>query len=590
MNWILTSLITFTFLFQLINAQQNYSGNAVLNCKNSTFLYTCNGKHSTCTSFLIFTSRFPYNTIPSIAALTSSDQYEIARLNNVTRFTVLPPGQEVIVPVSCSCSGQYYKSSTTYEVTDARETYYTIANDTYQGLSTCRSLIHANGHSESNLHIGRRFRVPLRCACPTSRQIAKGTKYLMTYPIHPGDILYSLGQRFNVSVTSISEANGFADENTSIYPDTTILIPLPSEPSGSQTTTRSYKPATIPKPAVVTRKGRAKKGLLAVAMAAAAFSLLILVAFLALIFLFHKKRTPVQEGNLRNLKIPSQEELIVEIAKLDHSLKIFKFMEIKKATRNFGSKNRIKGCMYRGTFGKEVLAVKKIKANAQNEVNMLYQLNHSNIVQLRGFCQHEENSYLVYEYLKSGSLQEWLTKRGSKDKSWKKRVQIALDVSNGLLYLHSYTKPGYVHNNISSSNILLDSNLRAKITNFSLATTAEAECVDTSLVTAKVDVFSFGVVLLELIVGKYTEFAHDRSGKLLSSVIIRNQNAEADLRTLIEPCLAEKGGMEYATQIVKLSLSCLSQDPADRPSMVEIVSVLRKLQYYLNKAVAVDIS
>ncbi|KAL2504135.1 Protein LYK5 [Abeliophyllum distichum] len=92
--------------------------------------------------------------------------------------------------------------------------------------------------------------------------------------------------------------------------------------------------------------------------------------------------------------------------------------------------------------------------------------------------------------MKNGSLREWLSTEGSKDaKSWNQRIRIALDVANGLLYLHNFTKPAYVHSNIKSSNILLDVKMRAKIANFSLARTSgtgeETEEITTQIVGTK---------------------------------------------------------------------------------------------------------
>ncbi|KAI3465012.1 hypothetical protein Pfo_021675 [Paulownia fortunei] len=610
MNWILKIVITLIFFSPWIQAQQKYSGNAVLDCNSTgetkpseSLLYTCNGQYPSCRAFLIFTAMFPYNTVPAIATLTSSDQAEIAKINNVTMFTAFPTGQEVIIPVNCSCSGQYYQASATYQVPTEFETYHTIANNTYQGLSTCDSLKRANTYSESSLLPGHKLRVPLRCACPTRGQAAVGTKFLLTFSIGQGDTLYALSKRFNVSAMRISEANSLSDEFTIIYPFTTILIPLPSEPSSSHTVNRSFNLTTSPLPAPVVLKSGSNRVLFTAGIAAGALSLVVLL-LLVLLFLFHKKRTQVPQSRGRNAKVSSPKDLILEIARFDRALKVFKFSEIKKATGNFGSKRRIKGCVYRGAFRREVLAVKKNSGNADNEVKMLLQINHFNLVKLHGFCEHKDNLYLVYEYMTNGSLQEWLSRIGSKDlKSWNQLIRIALDVANGLLYLHNYTNPAYVHNNISSSNILLDGNLRAKIANFSLARTANCnaitrvagtkgymapECLDAGPITPKVDVFAFGVVLLELITGKYPVFEQDGRERLLSATmaaIMESQNSVTELSHFIAPGLGEDGGIEYAIQVVKLSLSCLTQDPADRPNMVEVVSVLLKVQFNIHKPV-----
>ncbi|KAL0360737.1 UNVERIFIED_CONTAM: protein LYK5 [Sesamum radiatum] len=609
MNWILKILTALLLFPPCINSQQNYSGNAVVDCNINdgrkppeSVLYTCNGQYSSCRAFLIFRAKFPYNTVPVIATFTSSDVAEIAKINKVTSFTVFQEGREVIVPVNCSCSGQYYQASTTYQVPLEQQTYFIIANSTFQGLTTCSSLIYANDYSEFSLLPGNKLLIPLRCACPTRGQTSAGTKFLLTYSIGLGDTLYTLSKRFNVSMKSIREANSFSDGFHLIYPFTTVLIPLPSEPSSSHTVSRSDHVTTSSSlPAPVDRKSRRNRVLSIAGIAAGALSLLILIVLVPT-YLFHKKRNQVRESTGRNARVYSPQELILQLARFDRAVKVFKFSDIKKATGNFGTKNRIKGCLYRGTFRREVLAVKKSNGSADSEVKLLYQINHLNIVKLHGFCEHKDNSYLVYEYMENGNLQEWLSRGGSEgEKSWNKRIRIALDVANGLLYLHSFTYPAYVHNDIRSSNILLNGNLRAKIANFSLAVKANfncitrvvgskgymaPECLEAGPVTPKVDVFAFGVVLLELITDKYPVFLQDGRERLLSTTvaaIMQSQDAETELSHFIAPGLGENGGIEYAVQVVKLSLSCYRQDPADRPDMAEVVSTLLKVQFNIHK-------
>ncbi|XP_042033014.1 lysM domain receptor-like kinase 4 [Salvia splendens] len=474
-------------------AQQNYSGAAIYRCNGneattpSESLYTCNGQFSSGRAFLIFTAKSPYVTVAAIANLTLSDQAEISRINNITTSRVLPEGQEVVVPVECSCSGRSYQATITYQIQPG-ETYFLIADNTFKGLSTCDELKHANTYRETSLLAGQKLRVPLR------------KRSITTSP---------------------------------------------------------------PLPPPVSLKSKPKRAPLIVGITAGAFFLLI--SLLVLLFLSWKKRAQVAD-------------------------------EIKKATRNFGSRSRIKDHEYRGTFKREVLAVKKNSGNAEYEVKMLYKINHFNIVRLHGFCQDKDDLYLVYEYMANGSLRDWLNRRGSQHtKSWYQRMRIALDVANGLLYLHNFANPAYVHNNVKSSNVLLDGNLRAKITNFSLAKEANCsdtkrivgtrgymapECLGAGPVTPEVDVYAFGVVLLELITDEFPVIEQDGGGRLLSTsvaALMESLNAETDLCSFIAYGLAGNGGTKYALQVVKLSLSCLTQDPSDRPDMIEVVSILQKM-------------
>ncbi|KAA8537677.1 hypothetical protein F0562_027333 [Nyssa sinensis] len=590
------------FLTSCIESQQEYSANSVLDCNNNndetkpspSFLYTCNGQNSSCRAFLIFKSQPPYDSVPAISALTSSNPSELARINNVTGFTVFPTGKEVIIPVNCSCSGQYYQANTTFYIPTIYETYFIIANNTYQGLSTCDTLMHANPYSEFSLEPGLPLQVPLRCACPTRNQIAEGTKYLVTYSVSWKDNLSYIGKRFNTSEKSILDANGFSKENPTLFPFTTILIALPTEPLSSQTIIHNPKLEVSPPPVSKIRKNGSKGKLYMCVGIAAGCSLLLFSVIILTIFLFYKKRT---EGFLQSdgeeTKSVLPKDLLAKIASFDQVLKVFKFEEIKKATENFSSKSRIKGSVYRGVFSREVLAVKRTSLDVSQQVKMLNKINHFNLIKLHGVCEHNSSFYLVFEYMKNGSLREWLQKKSSNEtESWTRRIQIALDVANGLHYLHNFTKPIYVHKDIKSSNVLLDSNLRAKIANFSHArTTAKGtkihvlttrvvgtrgymapEYIESGLVSPKIDVYAFGVVMLELITGKDAVVLQDGQEVLLSAAItsiMEGENAETKLGCLIDPGLEENGGMEYALQIAKLSLTCLKQDPASRPSMGE---------------------
>lgn len=139
---------------------------------------------------------------------------------------------------------------------------------------------------------------------------------------------------------------------------------------------------------------------------------------------------------------------------------MFEFEELKKATNNFSRRNRIKGSVFRGVFAGIVLAVKRMGTDVSKEVNILNKINHLNLVKLQGVCKHRGCFYLVSKYLMNGSLKEWLQKNSSgQAKSWTRKIQIALDVANGLHYLHSITNPAIVHKDVTSSNILLDRNL-----------------------------------------------------------------------------------------------------------------------------------
>ncbi|KAK7383071.1 hypothetical protein VNO78_28737 [Psophocarpus tetragonolobus] len=603
--------LTISLLSLNVKAQQNYSGNSILSCKNDdkmgpspSFLYTCNGLNKSCKAFLIFKSKPPFNSIPTIANLTSSNPEELARINDVTLLKVFQTGKEVIVPVNCSCLTRDYYQAETKCILGPSPTYFRVANNTFQGLTTCDSLKGANPYGEFDLLPGMKLHVPLRCACPTWHQITSRTKYLLTYSVNWGDDITNIATRFNVAAGNVVNANGFYTQTQTIYPFTTILIPLPSEPVSSMTTVASDPPTMSPLP-VYSSKNCNSKTKLYTAIASTGGSMVILCFVLYGVFLFRRRSSRfVKRGEEdERTKQLSSDDIRGEIAIMEHHSKVYEFEEIKKATENFSSKNKIKGCVFRGVFGndKNILVVKKMRGDASKEVNLLKRINHFNLIKLHGYCENDGCPYLVYEYMENGSLREWLSKnRSTEHQCLARRILIALDIANGLQYLHNFTEPCYVHKNINSGNILLNKDLRAKIANFALAEESESkinygcasshvttsmgymapEYLEAGIVTTKMDVYAFGVVLLELITGKDSVTLQDGREVMLHAIIvilIGEENEEEKVSLFFDPSLSGNNEKVCALQLVKLGLTCLIQEPAERPTMLEVVSSLLKI-------------
>ncbi|XWS42001.1 hypothetical protein CRYUN_Cryun17cG0130900 [Craigia yunnanensis] len=589
-----------------LHAQQSYSGNAVMDCDvsdetglSSAFLYTCNGEKLSCQAFLIFKSQPPFDSVPTISNLTSADPLELAYINNISLSTILPPNKEVIVPVNCSCSGQCYQANTSYIIPSMQDTYSSIANNTYQGLSTCSSLKQEN--SASSFHAGLVLQVPLRCACPTSNQTLNGTKFLLTYVVDWGDTINDISKRFNASTRSVADANGIDLDDAIIFPFTTILVPLPTKPSSSQTIIH-FPPPPYSSPFTPINFNKTSRKRFSVWIGIGiGISLLVLCFFLLMVFLHHKKkqgRLP-EKDKLGRKKWELPKDFLVSI---DRSLKLYKFEDIEAATENFSQKYKIGGSVYRGVLNGELLAIKQTRKDVDKEVSLLKRINHFNLISLRGACEHSGVFYLVYELMENGSLKEWLQKKScQKFQIWNYRIQIALDVANGLHYLQNFTTPAYVHKDICSDNVLLDRDLRAKIANFNLARSAEREesrkssmwssletkgymapeYVEYGFVTPEMDIYAFGVVLLELITGMEAVFMQDEKEVLLSEAILtimKGENAEAELDRLIDPSLKGHLWMDLARRMMKLSIDCLADEPESRLSMAEVVSYLLRIQ------------
>ncbi|KAK2998575.1 hypothetical protein RJ639_023313 [Escallonia herrerae] len=605
--------IIFSFLSSHCNSQQPYSEKSVFDCNNTNEtgaspdrLYTCNGEKLSCPAFLIFLSQSSYNSVTTISSLTSSNPSELARINNVMESASFPLNGEVIVPVTCSCYGHYYQANTSYTI-QMNDTYYRIAYTRYHGLSPCISLMHENVYSATDLVIGNTLQVPLKCACPTSNQVVNGTKYLLTYLVTDVDSVPTITKKFNVSNSSVAYANEFSGDDTYLYSATNILVPLQAEPLRFLHSILSPPPFS---PGPGHRFRKLKKGTLIGIGTGILVAVLGIILFLVIL---HCKRIKAgkavwnpREGK-RNWVLP--ESLLVGIASVDEVLQIYEFGELEAATEDFSLDNRLSASVYQGVLRGKALAIKKMSTDVAKEVNILKKINHFNLISLYGACEHHGVFYLVYEFMEYGSLRTWLHKMSSPEiRSWNHRIRMALDVAKGLHYIHNFTTPAYVHKDINSSNILLNSDLRAKIANFSLARSADwgengnssagftlgsrgymaPEYIEACEVTPKMDVYAFGVILLELITGREASSMQDGEEVLLSEAVlsvIGEKDAEEEITNFIDPRLQVKHPLgfiidqnELALRMVKLSVACLAPEPSTRLRMDKVVSTLMKIE------------
>ncbi|KAB5564328.1 hypothetical protein DKX38_004382 [Salix brachista] len=239
------------------------------------------------------------------------------------------------------------------------------------------------------------------------------------------------------------------------------------------------------------------------------------------------------------------------------------------------------------------------------EVIFLGQLRHSNLVKLIGYCCEEEERLLVYEFMSRGSLENHLFKRLSVSLPWGTRLKIATGAAKGLAFLHGAEKP-VIYRDFKTSNVLLDSDFTAKLSDFGLAkmgpegsethvTTrvmgtygyAAPEYVSTGHLTTQSDVYSFGVVLLELLTGRR---ATDRSRPKSEQNIINwakpYLTSSRRLRCIMDPRLAGQYSVKGAKHMALLALQCISLNPRDRPKMPSIVETLEGFQHYKDMAVA----
>ncbi|XP_019413159.1 PREDICTED: probable serine/threonine-protein kinase PBL8 [Lupinus angustifolius] len=231
------------------------------------------------------------------------------------------------------------------------------------------------------------------------------------------------------------------------------------------------------------------------------------------------------------------------------------------------------------------------------EVNFLGQLRHPNLVKLIGYCCEEDHRLLVYEFMFRGSLENHLFRKATVPLSWATRMMIALGAAKGLAFLHNAERP-VIYRDFKTSNILLDSDYTAKLSDFGLAKAgpqgdethvstrvmgtygyAAPEYVMTGHLTARSDVYSFGVVLLELLTGRKS-VDKTRPGKEQSLVDWARPklNDKRKLLQIIDPRLENQYSVRAAQKACSLAYYCLSQNPKARPLMSDVVETLEPLQ------------
>ncbi|XP_038878055.1 G-type lectin S-receptor-like serine/threonine-protein kinase LECRK2 [Benincasa hispida] len=292
---------------------------------------------------------------------------------------------------------------------------------------------------------------------------------------------------------------------------------------------------------------------------------------------------------------------------LEVNLKAFSFNELKEATNGFDN------LLGRGSFGavyKGVLtlrdqevevAVKQLEKKVVEqgekfltEVQVIGLTHHRNLLQLLGFCNEEEHRLLVYELMKNGPSSNFLfgEKENQKPK-WESRAKMVLEIANGLLYLHEECETQIIHCDIKPQNILLDDNYRAKISDFGLAKLMKKnqtrtatvikgtrgymapEWLKTAPVTTKADVYSFGVMLLEIIFCRrhYEEETQGNDGIILVDWVVSSVRAER-LRDIIRHDCEAMNDYEKFKRMTMVGVWCISSDPVCRPSMKEVVRML----------------
>ncbi|XP_047944514.1 G-type lectin S-receptor-like serine/threonine-protein kinase SD1-1 isoform X1 [Salvia hispanica] len=290
----------------------------------------------------------------------------------------------------------------------------------------------------------------------------------------------------------------------------------------------------------------------------------------------------------------------------DAELPFFSLSTVLKATDNFSDKNKLGeggfGPVYMGVLkdGHEIAVKRLSKTSTQgvnelrNEVALISKLQHRNLVRTLGFCAQGDEYMLVYEYMPNYSLDLTLfDQEKSRLLDWQKRFNIINGIAKGLLYLHQDSRLRIIHRDLKASNILLDADMIPKISDFGLArsfggnqTEAQTrrvvgtygymspEYAIDGLFSVKSDVFSFGVLVLEIVSGNRNRgfLLKDHNLNLLGHAW--SLYKEDSLRKLVDPCLDEAFDLGQVERTIHVGLLCVQNSPDDRPSMSSVVFML----------------
>ncbi|KAK2985436.1 hypothetical protein RJ640_021140 [Escallonia rubra] len=320
------------------------------------------------------------------------------------------------------------------------------------------------------------------------------------------------------------------------------------------------------------------------------FLLLLLLAIFALPAAIRARRR-------ENKRIGKKEDLEMLTRNAANAPKMFTYRQLSKATRNFNKENLLGsggfGSVYKGVLSDPptTIAVKKISSTSKQgereylaEICTIGRLKHKNLVQLQGWCHDREQLLLVYDYMPNGSLDHFI---GKNILDWKTRYDILMGLASVLVYLHEECGSPVVHRDVKPNNVMLDSNYNAHLGDFGLARLLQNDTSVTTMVagtpgylapevsytgraTPESDVYSFGMVVLEVVCGKRSRGIMDENS-LVDFVWSLYENGT--LLKCVDQRLQGNYDEEQVKRTLTLGLACLHPDYLFRPRMRKVVQI-----------------
>lgn len=296
---------------------------------------------------------------------------------------------------------------------------------------------------------------------------------------------------------------------------------------------------------------------------------------------------------------------------INNSKSWFTYDELAHATNNFSAQNLLGeggfGRVYKGVLvdGRDI-AVKQLKIGSgqgerefRAEVEIISRVHHRHLVSLVGYCISEHDRLLVYDYVPNDTLHYHLHGEGRPVMDWETRVKVAAGAARGIAYLHEDCHPRIIHRDIKSSNILLDKNFEAQVSDFGLAKLAldsnthvttrvmgtfgymAPEYATSGKLTEKSDVYSFGVVLLELITGRKpvdgSQPLGDESLVEWARPVLTQALEDEDFEALVDPKLQKRYVEIEMFRMIEAAAACVRHSATKRPRMSQVVRALDSL-------------
>ncbi|KAL3829496.1 hypothetical protein ACJIZ3_018298 [Penstemon smallii] len=612
-------------------------GQNLSNCNTTSFSsdYICNENKSQqyCKTYATLRANALYSSLSNLSYYLNINSSELAEANNLSDNTDFLLTDVVLIPIDCKCRSDGFYEAEVKRTAIKGESFSGIS-DSFEGLTSCKSIEEKN--PSLNLQERFTFLVPFKCSCPFEDE---SSKFLLSYPLKEGDTLSDLGEEFNVTIASIVSANtkysrtGFKSDSTNLVPFSTLLIPVDSKPLIGFLA-KKVEPNSSFRVKDSHKMRMHKVWLIGLYIAIGLVGIIVCIAIImAAIFLVHRKKMKRQDsikngGDLElqklslSVRTTSDKKVSFEGSQYNFDdpitetttphkmpMEIYSFEELQKATEDFNTSNLIEGSVFHGRLKGKNLTIKSVSSETISRIDFLLFHErihrHSNIIRFLGTCVNEgHDSFIVYEYAKNGSLKDWIH-GGLAIKShfiascncflnWKQRVKICVDIATGLQYMHHIINPSYIHRNIKSRNIFLDEEFNAKIGNFGMAKCVvneeeqrnkgylAPEYENEGIISPSIDVFAYGVVLLEILSGKPPiKQDEERDGsfvKLSDEIkkILKSENAE-EYREWMDSALADSYSFDGAVMLANLARSCVEDEPSLRPNAGEIVEKLLRL-------------